>query len=610
MKYGSPVIAACVGPANDFPEQLHVLQQLLAISPDILTTAQERSRALGVAARDGDVELAKFLYSFGPCEGPTKPCGHACHPAKNSESFYELLMQQSEFNLELKDCAGMRPLEHAVLNGLLGAVTSLLKAGARRDHCHNKVTPTLLHVAACKDNSDTFKIVELLLDLGEDINYAKGDASIAPIHIAVRRGGFDMMSLHVQHGANTEVLSADGTSLLHWSCHSGSLKCVASLLEKGALVDATDRRNRTPLHSAVISGSKELTLLMLRWGACPDGSSDGAPLAAAVSSGNSDMVALLLLQGARADIIYKGHSMVELAVASSSPNTEGLRGTLELLLTRCSPNIPGSFGITPLHIASEKNNTAAMTLLLEHSASVNVKDDKGLAAIHHSIWARHAGAIKLLRDVGVAARQPVPSGWSLPNIGSQEEESAYDELFMIQENLHSLVAAGDLIEFPRMLKRVPEVWIAWIKDEMLAKAIVDSQTYPVKLLLEAGADPLSFNMAGFRRMGRAFRTCHDKAIFTYLHDYGASLTDLQVVLPSISTESSSYIHSKGKMTRAGYDFLMEVLETKEKGERSHCNGNENDGEKLLNELRAVRDLQPKSFPAVPDKYIYRPSGES
>lgn len=61
-----------------------------------------------------------------------------------------------------------------------------------------------------------------------------------------------------------------------------------------------------------------------------------------------------------------------------------------------SVNDKDSVGLTPLHIASSKNNTALMNLLISHGAEINVLDNQGSSPMHHACFAKAADAVSLL----------------------------------------------------------------------------------------------------------------------------------------------------------------------------------------------------------------------
>lgn len=77
---------------------------------------------------------------------------------------------------------------------------------------------------------------------------------------------------------------------------------VASLLRRGAPVNAGDKHCTTPLYKAAVQGETEIVRMLLEVGADPNresgGEDEGTPLCAAASWGYTEIVRLLLQHGA------------------------------------------------------------------------------------------------------------------------------------------------------------------------------------------------------------------------------------------------------------------------------------------------------------------------
>ncbi|MCJ1346302.1 hypothetical protein MMC31_004517, partial [Peltigera leucophlebia] len=74
------------------------------------------------------------------------------------------------------------------------------------------------------------------------------------------------------------------------------------LLEKGANIEATNKKGRTPLHSAVIHGQVEIVQILLAKGANPE-AAEGVPLYVAASMVHAPIVEMLL--GAEKEVIFE-----------------------------------------------------------------------------------------------------------------------------------------------------------------------------------------------------------------------------------------------------------------------------------------------------------------
>ena len=93
----------------------------------------------------------------------------------------------------------------------------------------------------------------------------------------------------------------EGTSAgLITSALIGDMLAAAELLDRGALIDASDHNGRTPLIEAAFGGHQEVVVLLLHRGAAVNArDADGwTALMEAASKGRNEMVRLLLSYGA------------------------------------------------------------------------------------------------------------------------------------------------------------------------------------------------------------------------------------------------------------------------------------------------------------------------
>jgi uncharacterized protein len=85
---------------------------------------------------------------------------------------------------------------------------------------------------------------------------------------------------------------------------------IASLLRRGAKVNAPDKYGTTPLYKASVQGETEIVQILLAAGADPNqeigGADEGTPLCAAASWGRTEIVRLLLQHGADPNLIERG----------------------------------------------------------------------------------------------------------------------------------------------------------------------------------------------------------------------------------------------------------------------------------------------------------------
>jgi ankyrin repeat protein len=128
---------------------------------------------------------------------------------------------------------------------------------------------TLLHLAA---RFDQVAATEVLLDLGADLHDASNDKGMAPIHQAWSR---EMIVLLLSRGADINVRTIDGLTLLHSHATHASGELIQFLLDHGADPHAKTKANQTPWAIAVEQGNREAADILFR-GAQAD---DSGPVA-------------------------------------------------------------------------------------------------------------------------------------------------------------------------------------------------------------------------------------------------------------------------------------------------------------------------------------------
>ncbi|CAN0476827.1 unnamed protein product, partial [Laminaria digitata] len=207
-------------------------------------------------------------------------------------------------------------LLHAVWDGNMRRVKTVLKAGANVDGCpryacapivaatmagHADIVECLLEQGADPDRPVTQKVPCIRLDL----------ATIMPgeraLHLAAKRGKLGIVRLLLKRGrADPNVTDSRGRTPLLLACECPNAYCVevvSLLLEAGADPIFADERGYTPLHAvAEYSNGMDLAdMLCTRAPAALDicCSKDDTPLFVACARGHEGMVSKLLSLGSR-----------------------------------------------------------------------------------------------------------------------------------------------------------------------------------------------------------------------------------------------------------------------------------------------------------------------
>lgn len=192
------------------------------------------------------------------------------------------------------------------------------------------------------------------------------DPKVTALIGAVRAG--NRSEIERQITASPEVVQgqdAGGSTALHHAAGYGPISNLQLLIDKGADVNAKNRRRSTPLHWAIHDEAKVRLLL-----------AKGAHINAQQVQGRSPLYLAAML-------------------GNSVP-------TVRLLLSKGADlNLAAVNGQTPLMMAAARGNVEAMRLLIERGADVNAKDGAGETALMAACTNGNARAVQLLIERGV-----------------------------------------------------------------------------------------------------------------------------------------------------------------------------------------------------------------
>jgi ankyrin repeat protein len=251
---------------------------------------------------------------------------------------------------------------------------------------------------------------EFRIEIEQDTAPKTVDPKVATFISAVRSN--DVRSVEKLLAANPGLVKAQdrsGSTPLHHAAGFGTLATVALLLDKGADVNAANKRKSTPLFWAIYDEAK--VRLLLDRGANPDAKTvDGRSLvyqAASVESGTG-LLRLLLDRGANADVKTLA-GMTPLMVASGRANLEAMRLLLE---KKVDVNARNAAGATAVMAAAATGNPQAVRMLLEKGADPKFRTKKNETALADAATAGVEETVKLLLDRGAEVNVQDIRGYS------------------------------------------------------------------------------------------------------------------------------------------------------------------------------------------------------
>lgn len=426
--------------------------------------------------------------------------------------------------------AGVKALREAAGRGDLERLAELLDAHPELiNERGGEGTRTALHSAVFGVQEAAIKF---LLERGADPNIrCEGDYAF-PLHFAAEKQNLPMIRLLVEHGADTigegdyHELGVIGWAtawdyvrdnreivdylMAHGARHNifsavamGEVETIRKLVAESPAdlerrMDLVSKR-RHPLHLAVVKKQRESLVALLDLGANMEAVDEAGftPLDQAALRGDTEMAQLLLDRGAKvrlpAAIALQrtrdinrllrddptclepgkrwGNLIVRASEQSSGDVVERLIRAGASVNVRDNPKtaVDCTSGYTPLHAAAFKGNTGAVSVLLKHGASVNVREEK-----YHGTpagWAQYAGhneARDLILEGPVDLMEAVEYGLTKRILAILDEEPKQLDRPFREYPLYPLYAEG------------------WYTP--LAFAVAQGRVESVRVLLERGAD--------------------------------------------------------------------------------------------------------------------------
>uniref|UniRef100_A0A914C505 Ankyrin repeat protein n=1 Tax=Acrobeloides nanus TaxID=290746 RepID=A0A914C505_9BILA len=289
-----------------------------------------------------------------------------------------------------------------------------ISVGSKMEECELLVEATTtygyvkktraLHLAA---EGGYLDVVQCLVEHGADVNVKSNDGKTV-LHWAAR-SNLDVVRWLVEHGADVNVKSNDGKTVLHWAAQ-GNLHVVQWLVEHGkANVEATDNYGRTMLHWAT-QGNLDVVQWLVEHGKANVEATDnyGRTMLHWATQGNLDVVQWLVEHG-KANVEATdnyGRTMLHWA-------TQGNLDVVQWLVEHGKANVEATdnYGRTMLHWAAEWNNWDVVKWLVEHGkANVEATDNDGHTVLHYIAHMKKWDVVQWLVEHGKANVEATNNG--------------------------------------------------------------------------------------------------------------------------------------------------------------------------------------------------------
>lgn len=214
--------------------------------------------------------------------------------------------------------------------------------------------------------SGNMELIHLLIEEGADINTICSTCyGQAAIQIALEYSYFDLVEELMNLGAELNVSSNMGRTLLHAVAHTDNIALAEKLLDSGLNVNAQDEDGATPIHFAASNGYFEMLKLFEKHGASFQ----------IIENDGRDLMMNAALGGSPKLISY----LIDKGIDVNTYDNENW---------------------TPLLFACSENHHEAAEILIKASAEIDIMNIEGETALIWAMWNGNPYLSKTIIEAG------------------------------------------------------------------------------------------------------------------------------------------------------------------------------------------------------------------
>lgn len=319
---------------------------------------------------------------------------------KNKTQAIELLLL-GKADVNIPDPSGNLPIVLAVRLGLTGILKPLVNAGAdiNSKSLDGKSLLIIAHESIIKSYSDSkLRLIQELVLLGAETNISTAQGRSLIFEYA-ERGYAALVKSFIEDGTSVEEKDKEGNRLLHISVIAGKDQVVSVLLDKGAAINSNGNGGNTALIYAARAGNFNLVKNLLKKGADVNKKNTAGDSPVSVSIQRQDTAMMKELIGAGADVLSSNTSgntpLMEICKTESFLTGKNTLDIISALLKAGSDvNKQNIYGNTALTYTINRKNGKLLNALLTQGAKPEIADKNGNNALHKAVLSAQFDRLK------------------------------------------------------------------------------------------------------------------------------------------------------------------------------------------------------------------------
>jgi ankyrin repeat protein len=298
-------------------------------------------------------------------------------PGKSAESKLIRRLVSGDGGLQMPPTGPLASEEIGVLRAWIDQGADF-RLEVQEEAVEKPADPKITAFITAARSGDT-RAVKKLIAGSPDLVSARDRAGSTPLHHAAAFGSFAVMELLIDKGADVNAVNKRKSTPLFWAIHDEAK--VRLLLDRGADIHATTMDGRSLVYQAATMGNANgLLRLLLERGAAPDAKllTGNTPLMAAAA--RADIQAMKMLIAKKADLNARNSAGATALMAAAS--TGDVRAVQYLIDLGADVNARTKQNETALGDAATAGDAATVRLLLDRGAEVGVQNIRGYSALH------------------------------------------------------------------------------------------------------------------------------------------------------------------------------------------------------------------------------------